>query len=315
MKILLTGQSGQIGNELALSLQGLGEIISFSRQQMDLADLDQIRDAIRATRPDLIVNPAAYTAVVKAESEPELAMRINGEAPGVIAEEAQRLGAPMVHYSTDYVFDGTRDTPYDEAAPTHPINVYGQSKCAGEEAIARHCEAYWILRTSWVYSVGGGNFLKTVIRLAQEQEKFTIVGDQFGAPTWSKTISDVTRRLLVNQQTTPGTRIDLDHLRRTSGIYNLTAAGETSWHGYASFIVDRLQALNVPIKVGGAGAITPVPSSTYPVPPHRPQNSRLSGAKLESTFAVAMPQWQTDVAACLDEIVREYSLADGRKLA
>ncbi|WP_034296365.1 dTDP-4-dehydrorhamnose reductase [Herbaspirillum sp. RV1423] len=310
MKILLTGQSGQIGHELAISLQGLGEIVSFSRQQMDLADLDQVRDVIRATRPDLIINPAAYTAVVKAESEPELAMRINGEAPGVIAEEAQRLGAPLVHYSTDYVFDGSQEQPYAESAPTHPINVYGQSKCAGEEAIARHCEAYWILRTSWVYSVGGGNFLKTVIRLAQEQEKFTIVGDQFGAPTWSRTIGDVTRRLLLNG----GSQIAPDHVRRTSGIYHLTAAGATSWHGYASFIVDRLQALNVPLKVGGNAMITPVPSSTYPVPPHRPKSSRLAGEKLASTFGVSMPQWQTDVAACLEEIVREYGLAEGLRL-
>lgn len=310
MKILLTGQSGQIGHELALHLHGLGEVVSFSRQQMDLADLDQIRDVIRATKPDLIVNPAAYTAVVKAESDIAAATRINGEAPGVIAAEAQRLGAPMLHYSTDYVFDGSKDAPYDESDQPHPINVYGQSKCAGEEAIARHCEAYWILRTSWVYSVGGGNFLKTVIRLAQEQEKFTIVGDQFGAPTWSRTISEVTRRLLLNQST----KIDLEHVRKTSGIYNLTAAGATSWHGYASFIVERLQALQVPIKVAGTDVITPVPSSTYPVPPHRPPNSRLSGQKLTATFGVTMPQWQTDVAACLEEIVRAYGLAEGRKL-
>jgi dTDP-4-dehydrorhamnose reductase len=310
MKILLTGQSGQIGKELALSLQGKAEIVSLSRAQMNLADLDQVRDAIRAAHPDLIINPAAYTAVVKAESEPELATRINGEAPGVIAEEAQRLGAPLVHYSTDYVFDGMKDTPYDEDDKTHPINVYGESKCTGEEAIARNCEAYWILRTSWVYSVGGGNFLKTVIRLAQEQEKFTIVGDQFGAPTWAKTISDVTTRLLLNG----GAEISPDRVRHTSGIYHLTAAGETSWHGYASFIVAQLQALNVPVKVGGTTVITPVPSSTYPVPPHRPKNSRLSGAKLASTFGVTMPTWQTDVAACLQDIVREYGLAEGRKL-
>ncbi|MFL9925544.1 dTDP-4-dehydrorhamnose reductase [Herbaspirillum lusitanum] len=314
MKILLTGESGQIGHELASSLRGLGEIVSFSRQQMNLADLDQVRDVIRATRPDLIVNPAAYTAVVKAESETDLAMRINAEAPGVIAEEAQRLGAPMVHYSTDYVFDGTQNQPYEESASTHPINIYGKSKCAGEEAIARHCEAYWILRTSWVYSVGGGNFLKTVIRLAQDQEKFTIVGDQFGAPTWSKTISELTRELLVKRHGGDSSGINLDHLRKTSGIYHLTAAGETSWHGYASFIVDQLQALNVPVKIGGSAAIAPVPSSTYPVPPHRPPSSRLSGKKLASTFGVTMPQWQDDVAACLREIVREYGLSEGRKL-
>ncbi|MFJ9451904.1 dTDP-4-dehydrorhamnose reductase [Herbaspirillum sp. NPDC101397] len=308
MKILLTGQTGQIGHELAQSLQGLGEIISVSRQQMNLADLDQIRDVIRTTRPNLIVNPAAYTTVDKAESEPELAKRINAEAPGVIAAEAQRLGAPLVHYSTDYVFDGKQDLPYEETAQTHPINVYGRSKRAGEEAIARHCEAYWILRTSWVYGAGGGNFLKTVIRLAQEQEKLIMVDDQFGAPTWSKTISDVTRRLLLNGQAAAGTRVDPDHLRRTSGIYHITAAGETSWHGYASFIVDRLRAMNVPVKICGSDMIAPVPSSTYPTLAHRPRNSRLSGRKLTSTFGVTMPAWQTDVATFLEELVSEYGL-------
>ena len=318
MKILLTGESGQIGHELALSLHGLGEVISLPRTQMNLADLDQVRDVIRTTQPDLIINPAAYTAVVKAESEPELAMCINGEAPGIIAQEAQRLGAALVHYSTDYVFDGTQEQPYAEQDATNPHNVYGLSKCAGEQAIARHCEAYWILRTSWVYSVGGGNFLKTVIRLAQEQEKFTIVGDQFGAPTWSKTISDVTRRLLTNTagKTQAGNeQIDLHHLRASTGIYHLTAAGATSWHGYASFIVEQLQALGVPLKVSGSDMITPVPSETYPVPPKRPKSSRLSGAKLASTFQVAMPQWQTDVRTCLEQIVQQYGLRDGRKLA
>jgi dTDP-4-dehydrorhamnose reductase len=198
LKILLTGQTGQIGSELALSLQGVGEVIYFPRTAMDLSDLDQVRDVIRAVRPDLIVNPAAYTAVVQAESEPALATLINGAAPGVMAQEAQRLGAGLIQYSTDYVFDGAQTKPYDEKAIPNPLNVYGQSKLAGEQAVAQHCEAHWILRTSWVYDAHGANFLKTVLRLAQEQSQFTMVADQFGAPTWAKSIARLTREMLTD---------------------------------------------------------------------------------------------------------------------
>ncbi|MDB5989685.1 MAG: dTDP-4-dehydrorhamnose reductase [Herbaspirillum sp.] len=299
MKILLTGQSGQIGGELALSLRRLGEVISFPRTTMDLSDPDQVRDVIRAVKPDLIVNPAAYTAVVKAESEAALAMLINGEAPGVIAQEAQRLGAAIIHYSTDYVFDGTQTQPYDEAAPTNPLNVYGKSKLAGELAIAKHCEAYWILRTSWVYNAHGNNFMKTVIRMAQEQAQFTMTADQFGAPTWAKTISRVTHELLADSKGNASEA--LGRIRATTGIYHLTAGGETSWYEYASFIVDHLRARGVPTRIAGSAAITPIP--TAPVLPNRPKSSRLALAKLESTFKLHLPHWRSDATKCLDEII------------
>ena len=303
MKILLTGQSGQIGGELALSLKDVGEVISFSRAQMDLTDLDHVRDVIRAARPDLIINPAAYTAVVKAESEPALATLINAEAPGIIAQEAQRLGAALIHYSTDYVFDGAQTQPYDETAPTNPINVYGQSKLGGEQAVARYCEAHWILRTSWVYGVQGGNFMKTVIRLAQEQPQFTMNCDQFGAPTWARTVSRVTSELLTNNRGSGNAARGPDRIRDTAGIYHLTAAGETSWYEYASFIVDHLQARGVPTKIAGSAAITPIPTTTGPLLPDRPKNSRLAIGKLESTFQIRMPHWRSDAEKCLDEII------------
>jgi dTDP-4-dehydrorhamnose reductase len=299
MKILLTGQSGQIGGELALGMRSLGEVIFFPRTGMDLSDLNQVRDVIRAVKPDLIVNPAAYTAVVKAESEPALAMLINGQAPGVIAEEAQRLGAAMIHYSTDYVFDGKQTRPYDESAPTNPINVYGQSKLAGELAVARYCETHWIFRTSWVYNVHGSNFMKTVMRMAQEKSEFTMTADQFGAPTWARTVSRITRELLAASQgnATHG----LSHIRNTTGTYHLTAQGETSWYEYASFIVDHMRARGMPTKIPGSAAITPIP--TAPVLPDRPKSSRLSLDKLEATFKLKLPHWRSDATRCLDEII------------
>ncbi|RXZ30976.1 dTDP-4-dehydrorhamnose reductase [Oxalobacteraceae bacterium CAVE-383] len=299
MKVLLTGQSGQLGGELALSMRSLGEVIFFPRTGMDLSDLDQVRDVIRAVKPDLIVNPAAYTAVVKAESEPALAMLINGEAPGVIAQEAQRLGIGMIHYSTDYVFDGKQTRPYDETAQTNPINVYGSSKLAGELAVAAHCETHWIFRTSWVYNVHGGNFMKTVMRLAQEKSEFTMTADQFGAPTWARTVSRVTRELLAGSHG-DAARV-LSHMRHTSGVYHMTAGGETSWYEYASFIVDHMRERGVPTKTPGSAAIVPIP--TAPVLPDRPKSSRLSLDKLESTFRMKMPHWRSDAVRCLDEII------------
>lgn len=299
MKILLTGQSGQIGSELAQSLGGLGEVIYFPRTGMDLADLDQVRDVIRAVQPDLIVNPAAYTAVPRAEQEPSLAMLVNGDAPGVMAEEAQRLGAAMIHYSTDYVFDGAQTKPYEEAATTNPLNVYGQSKLAGELAVRRNCEVHWILRTSWVYGVHGGNFMKTVMRLAQEQTQLTMINDQFGAPTWARTISRITREML------HGSRGDamqvLGRISATAGTYHLTAGGETNWYEYAAFIVDYLRAQGIQTSVAGSAAITPVP--TPPGAPIRPKSSRLALSKLESTFKLRLPHWRSDASKCLDELI------------
>ncbi|HEY4074786.1 MAG TPA: dTDP-4-dehydrorhamnose reductase [Herbaspirillum sp.] len=299
MKILLTGQSGQIGGELAQNLPGLGEVVFFPRTVMDLSDLDQVRDVIRAVRPDLIVNPAAYTAVPKAESEPSLATLINGEAPGVMAEEAERLGAAIIHYSTDYVFDGTQTRPYDEAAPTNPLSVYGQSKLAGEQAVIRNCEAHWILRTSWIYGVQGGNFMKTVIRLAQEQAQLTMINDQFGAPTWARTVSRVTREMLSESRgnATPA----LSRIRSTTGIYHLTASGETNWYEYASLIVDHLRARGVPTKIAGSAAIMPIP--TPPGLPARPKSSRLALDKLANVFKLHVPHWRSDAIKCLDEII------------
>lgn len=304
MKILLTGQTGQIGGELTLHLQGLGEVVYFPRTGMDLSDLNQVREVIRRVQPDLIVNPAAYTVVPKAESEPALAMRINGEAPDVIAEEAQRLGAAMIQYSTDFVFDGTQSKPYDETAPTNPLNVYGKTKLAGEQAVAKHCEAHWILRTSWVYNAHGGNFMKNIVRLAQEQAELTVVADQFGAPTWSRTVSRTTREMLNHCRGNAAHA--LAHIRATSGIYHMTANGEASWHEYASFIVDHLRARGVPTKISGSAAIKPIPAP--PSLPRRPQSSRLSLDKLEATFKLCMPNWRADAIKCLDEIIGNSGL-------
>lgn len=300
MKILLTGESGQVGHELAPGLQAMGEVVSLSRAQMDLSDPDRIRDAIRRAQPDLIVHPAAYTAVVKAESEPALAHLINAEATGAIAEEAQRLGAAMIYYSTDYVFDGTRTGPYVETDATHPLNVYGASKLAGEAAVARYCEAHWILRTSWVYGTYGGNFMKTVMKLAREQAQFTMTADQFGAPTWARTIARISCAMLQGGDGKDAESIQ-KRIRDTAGIYHLTATGETSWYEYAAFIVDHLRARGVSLSIPGSAAITPV--ATAPVAPARPRNSRLATEKLIKIFALELPDWRTDAAACLDEII------------
>ncbi len=301
MKILLTGPSGQVGHELALRLKDLGEVIAVSRTQMDLGDPDRIRDAIRSNRPDLIVHPAGYTAVVKAESEPALVHRINAEATGIIAQEAQRLGSAMIYYSTDYVFDGTQDGPYDEAAATHPLNVYGASKLAGEQAVAGNCEAHWILRTSWVYGVYGSNFMKTVMRLAAEQPQFTMTADQHGAPTWARTIGRVTHEMLASRLADGVSPADC--IRATAGIYHLTAAGETTWHDYASFIVEHLLAHGVPLAISSRADIAPIATVTGPGLPVRPKNSRLALNKLQSTFNLRLPDWQSDARLCLDEII------------
>jgi dTDP-4-dehydrorhamnose reductase len=300
MKILLIGQSGQIGGELALSLRGEGEVIFFPRTVMDLSDLDQIRDVVRAVQPDLIVNAAAYTDIEQAESEPALAMLINGEAPGVLAQEAQHLGAAIIHYSTDHVFDGAQTRPYSETAQTNPINVYGRSKLLGEQAVARHCEAHWILRTSGVYHANGCNFMNTVIRLAQEKQQFSIAGNQIGAPTWAKTVSRVTREMLANSR--GDATHALSRIRNTSGIYHLTAGGETSRLEYASFIVDHLRSRGVPTKIAGSAAITPGPASCAP------GTTRLALDKLEFCFKIRMPHWRSDAKKCLDEIIDRFML-------
>ena len=292
MKILLTGKNGQVGYELERSLQGLGEVVAVDRSQMDLSDLQQVRDVIRSVKPDLIVNPAAYTAVDKAESEPELAMRVNGEAPAVMAEEARKLGAAMIHYSTDYVFDGTKAGAYVETDAPCPVNVYGASKLAGEQAIQAAGIPHLILRTSWVYGMRGKNFLLTVLRLAQERDELRIVGDQFGSPTWCRTIADTTALLVARLDglgeargfALPGTQQDL------SGIYHLTSQGRTSWHGFTEAILRQAGVSKKPV-------VTPIATSEYPLPARRPMNSELSCARLQA-LQLALPEWQVALDLC-----------------
>lgn len=288
-RILITGKTGQVGYELERSLQGLGEIIAVDRSQMDLADLDQVRDVIRRVKPTLIVNPAAYTAVDKAESEPELAMRINGEAPGVMAEEAKKLGAALIHYSTDYVFDGTKEGAYVETDPTCPVNVYGSSKLAGEQAIAASGVAHLILRTSWVYSTHGKNFLLTMRRLAQEREELGIVSDQFGAPTWSRTIADTTAHIVAQSLATAD---QAAWWNARSGLYHLTAQGSTTWFGFTEEIMAHPSIAKKP-------RLKPILAQDYPVPAKRPANSVLSSQRVIDTFC-GLPQWQVALGLCQD---------------
>lgn len=286
-RILITGKTGQVGYELERSLQGLGEIIAVDRSRMDLADLDQVRDVIRRVKPTLIVNPAAYTAVDKAESEPELALRINGQAPGVMAEEAKKLGAALIHYSTDYVFDGTKDGAYVETDPTCPLNVYGSSKLAGEQAIAASGVAHLILRTSWVYSTHGKNFLLTMRRLAQEREELGIVSDQFGAPTWSRTIADTTAHIVAQAMAAADPQ---QWLQERSGLYHLTAQGRTTWFGFTEEIMAHP---SIPKKP----RLKAILAQDYPVPAKRPANSVLSSQHLIDTFC-GLPHWKDALELC-----------------
>jgi dTDP-4-dehydrorhamnose reductase len=288
MKILLTGSTGQVGYELERSLQGLGTVVALDHGQMDLGDLDRVRRVIAEVKPQLIVNPAAYTAVDKAESEPELAQLINGTAPGVMAEEAKKIGAAMIHYSTDYVFDGSKDGPYLETDPTCPISVYGRSKLAGEQAIAATGIPHLILRTSWVYGMRGRNFLLTVRRLATERNQLRIVSDQFGAPTWCRTIADTTALILAQQRVAPDAAAWWD---RFGGVYHLTSQGRTSWHGFTEAILEQTQLSAKCIAL-------PIATDQYPLPAPRPPNSTLSCERLRSTFC-ELPQWQDALSLCL----------------
>jgi dTDP-4-dehydrorhamnose reductase len=284
MKILLTGASGQVGYELERSLQGLGEVIAVGRARMDLSDLDQVRDVVRALRPGLIVNAAGYTAVDRAEAEPALALRINAEAPGVMAREAKALGAAMVHYSTDYVFDGLKAGAYVETDAARPINVYGQSKLAGEQAIAASGGAHLILRTSWVYGMRGDNFLVTMLRLAKERGALRVVSDQLGAPTWCRTVAD-TSALILAQARCGGASWWEQH----GGVYHLACQGQTSWHGFAEAIV---------AMAGIECALTPIASGQWPAAAARPRNSVMSTAKLTERFC-NLPEWQAALRLCM----------------
>ncbi|QVN01994.1 dTDP-4-dehydrorhamnose reductase [Pseudomonas rhodesiae] len=285
MKILITGQHGQVSQALQQRLPPLGELIVLGREQLDLTNVDQIRQQVRAHRPGLIINAAAHTAVDQAESEPEVAFAINAIAPGILAEEAKALGAPLIHYSTDYVFDGSKPAPYTEADTPNPLGVYGQSKLAGEQAIAAVGGEHLILRTSWVYSNHGKNFLLTMQRLLQEKPQMRIVADQIGAPTWAGTIADSTRALIEHWQAGAA---------GTWGVYHLTAQGETSWFGFAQAIGEHLRA------TGKACAeLEAIPSSAYPTPAKRPLNSRLDCSRLQQQWHVAQPHWLDALRECL----------------
>ncbi|WP_020069833.1 dTDP-4-dehydrorhamnose reductase [Paraburkholderia caledonica] len=286
--ILLTGVNGQVGFELARSLQGLGTIVAPLRSELDLSDLAQVRRVVRELKPALIVNPAAYTAVDKAETDVDAAMRLNAEAPAVLAEEAKRLGAAMVHYSTDYVFDGTKAGVYVESDSVNPINVYGRSKLAGEEAIAAVGGAYLIFRTSWVYGKRGKNFLLTMLRLGSEREELGIVADQLGAPTWSNTIATSTAHVLAQSIASEGDQWWLEH----SGVYHLTSAGVTSWRGFAEAIFEFSDLPRKPV-------VKPIPASSYPTPANRPANSSLSNDKLGAAFGVRAPNWREALRLCM----------------
>jgi len=298
MKILLFGKGGQVGWELQRSLAPLGELIALDADSQqpcgDFTRLDDIAQTVRAIAPDVIVNAAAYTAVDKAESEPELVRTINALAPGILAREAHKLGSWLIHYSTDYVFDGSGSKPWMETDPTGPLSVYGSTKLAGEEVIrATGCQ-HLIFRTSWVYAARGGNFARTMLRLAQERERLTVIDDQIGAPTGADLLADITAHAIRTARQRP----------ELSGLYHLAAAGETSWHGYACFVLGRVRQAGVELKAAEENVI-PVPTSAFPLPARRPLNSRLDASKLQTTFDLHLPLWQTGVARMLTEILEK----------
>lgn len=298
MKILLLGKNGQVGWELQRSLAPLGELIALDRDSQDycgdLTKLQGLAETVQQITPDIIVNAAAYTAVDKAESEAELAHLINADAAGVLAQQAKQIDAWLIHYSTDYVFDGSGETPWQEADTTGPLGVYGATKLAGEQAIQNTDCKHLIFRTSWVYSARGNNFAKTMLRLAQERESLTVINDQFGAPTGANLLADVTAHAIRTLQTTP----------ELAGLYHLVAGGETSWHGFASFVIDYAQKKGHNLKTT-VETIAPVPTSAFPTPAKRPSNSRLNTNKLQTSFALTLPDWKTGVTRMLTEFLEK----------
>jgi dTDP-4-dehydrorhamnose reductase len=297
MKILLLGKNGQVGWELQRSLAILGDVVacdfdSPGALKADFSRPESLVPLMRSVRPDVVVNSAAHTAVDKAESEPDLARALNATSPGVIAREAAAAGALLVHYSTDYVFDGSGDQPRAEDAATAPLSVYGRTKLEGEDLVRASGCTHLILRTSWVYAARGGNFARTMLRLAAERDALNVISDQVGAPTGAELLADVTALALRRVRAEPS----------LGGTYHCVASGHTHWHGYASFVIEWARAHGVPVKVA-ADAIRPVPTSAYPTPAQRPLNSRLDTAKLRSAFGVNLPDWQAGVERMLTEVL------------
>jgi dTDP-4-dehydrorhamnose reductase len=293
MKILLTGSNGQVGFELQKKLSLLGEVIATDRDVLDLADPDAIKNFIDQTRPDIIINPGAYTAVDKAESEPDLAFQINTLAPEVLASMAAELDIPLIHFSTDYVFDGLKKGAYVETDKTNPQSVYGKTKCDGEEKIRKHAK-HIILRTSWVFGSHGNNFLKTMLRLMQEKESLNIISDQWGAPASANMLADVTFKII---DTILKNKNFNDY-----GTYHLTNEGETNWHGYASLISSEAMKLNLKVKCA-PDKIQPILTSEYPTAAKRPPNSRLNTDKIKKTFMLELPHWELEVKKVLREVI------------
>ena len=294
MKILVTGKNGQVGFELSRSLAVLGDVRAVDIADCDLSDSAAIRNLVQGYHPDVIVNPAAYTAVDKAESDRLMAEAINTTAPAVFAEEAQRIGALLVHFSTDYVFDGQKVGAYTEEDVPNPQSVYGASKLAGERAVQAGCERHLILRTSWVVGAHGANFAKTMLRLATEREALSVVADQFGAPTSAALLADVTAHLI--------RQASLSAQGMPYGLYHAVAGGVTSWHGYACHVIERARAAGKSIRLA-PDAIKAITTAEYPTPAKRPANSRMETSKLCQTFGLHLPHWQAGVDHILDQIL------------
>jgi dTDP-4-dehydrorhamnose reductase len=296
MKILLFGKGGQVGWELQRSLAPLGELIALDFDSTDFCgdftDLSGLTKAVAQIQPDVIVNAAAHTAVDKAEGEPDLARTLNALAPSALAKAADQCNAMMVHYSTDYVFDGSGSMAWSEQDPTGPLSIYGATKLEGEQLITQHCPRHLIFRTSWVYAARGGNFAKTMLRLAKEKDQLTVISDQFGAPTGADLLADVTAHALRQVSVT----------QQDFGLYHLVAGGETSWHGYAEFVLNESLRHQPSLQLA-AKTVTAVPTSAFPTPARRPHNSRLNTQKIKATFGLTLPDWRQGVSRMLKEVL------------
>lgn len=295
MKLLVTGKNGQVGFELTRALAVLGEVVAVDRQSCDLTNADALRALVRQVKPDVIVNAAAYTAVDKAESESDAAQAINAVAPGVLGEEATKINALVLHYSTDYIFDGSKSGAYVETDTPNPQSAYGQSKLDGERALIKANPRHLILRTSWVYGAHGGNFAKTMLRLAGDRDKLTVVADQFGAPTSAAVLADLTAQLIARHARDGGKSFPY-------GIYHAVNSGETNWCDYARFVIGAAIAAGKPLKCTPEH-ITPITTAQYPTPAKRPANSRLDTQKFRNTFGLRLPPWQESLQHVLQQII------------
>jgi dTDP-4-dehydrorhamnose reductase len=308
VRILLTGVSGQVGGDLLPMLRMSGSVLAPARSELDLSDAESIRRFIREARPDWIINPAAYTAVDKSESEPELAYAINADAPRALGEAAAELGIPVIHFSTDYVFDGSGTRPWVEDDMTGPLGVYGASKLAGERALAESGAAYLIFRTSWVYSSGGKNFLRTILHLAQEKPELRIVNDQHGAPTWSRDLARLVVHVMekIAERSTLNGESVQDGVRSVQGVYHAAGSGETTWFGFAGEFLRLAEAARPEMQLA---RLVPIVASEYPTPARRPYNSRLNCSRLEEVFGFTMPAWEQSAASVITEVLNRERAA------